>query len=283
MIKNIISLVTLLGGIFYASIGIYIFIFDINYRQIRLDAYWNSLSVVILVLYISGVYISASIFQFYSKRKIANIPSILTLASIIGLVLGYSIVIKLSRPILDTFPLLYKWLDYHSFDSDIRYLLGSSLLFSLLGIRVACTLESNKYPLLLRSLLKISTVIVINLILYFVLAASTTFPGVSAPIEIRQKWAYQEFDNYENVVRDVEECNWITDKVGKIKFVAPTKGRNIHTNEAGSGDRAEFTLEVVGEKGAGVAYISQHLRGTTDLSFESQGKKTKVCCAGCSR
>jgi hypothetical protein len=282
MRKNIIALVTLIGGVLYASIGIKIIIFAINYRQIPLDKYWFSLSILVVVLYVSGIYISATLFQLYSKRELAIVPSALTLGSIIGFGLGYSIVMRLSRPILDMFPLLYKWLNYRSFDSDLRYVLGISLLFSLLGISAACAFEFSKSTFLPHPLFKISIVISINLILYFVLAVSTSFPGVNAPIEIRQKWAYREFVNYGNVVRDIGKCNVIRDKVGKIKFVAPTKGRNIHTSEGGSGDYAEFTLEIAGDEGTGIAYISQHLGGITNLSFEYQGKKAKVCCAGCS-
>ncbi len=257
MRKNIITLVTFLGGILYASLGIPILFFAINYRQIQLNEYFALYLVIIFGLYNFGIYITATLFQFYSKRKIDIVPSALAFGSLIGSALGYLVIILLNPP-------------------DFVNRLGIVLLFPLVGIRAACAFEVNKSISLTRPLLKISTVVAVNLILLFVVCRSD-FPGVNAPIEIRQKWAYEEFRAYSDVVNSIGLCNPITDKVGKIKFIAPTKGRNIHTTEGGSGDNAELTLEVVGEKGTGIV----HLRGMFVPSpefFEYQGKKTRVSC-----
>lgn len=257
MRKNIITLVTFLGGILYASLGIPILFFAINYRQVTLDEYFALYSVMFFCLYHFGIYISATLFQFYSKRKIDIVPSALAFGSLIGSALGYLLFILLNS-------------------SNFVNGLGILLLLPLVGIRAACAFEFNKSISLTRPLLKISTVVAVNLILLFVVCRSD-FPGVKAPIEIRQKWAYEEFRAYSDVVNSIGLCNPIKTKLGKIKFIAPTKGRNIHTTEGGSGDNAELTLEVVGEKGTGIV----HLRGMFVPSpefFEYQGKKTRVSC-----
>lgn len=55
----------------------------------------------------------------------------------------------------------------------------------------------------------------------------------------------------------VPKSGEIINKVGGVKFVAPTKGPNIDYSEGGSSHpSSNFTLEVVGETGTGFAYIT---------------------------
>jgi hypothetical protein len=104
-------------------------------------------------------------------------------------------------------------------------------------------------------------IVIIGLILQFVLVVyRNDLPGVNASIEIRQKWAYEKFDGYTRyteVVNRIEGCNQIKTRVGKIKFIAPTKGINFVIYDPGSlaDYNAELTLEGVGEKGTGIAYM----------------------------
>jgi len=71
-------------------------------------------------------------------------------------------------------------------------------------------------------------------------------------------------------------CNEITAKLGKIKFISPTKGRNISIVDPGSLAYADgsLTIEVVGEKGTGIVYMNVR----SDDFFEYQGKKTRLEC-----
>lgn len=130
--------------------------------------------------------------------------------------------------------------------------------------------------------LKITTALLINLILLLVVCHND-FPGVNAPIEIRQKWAYKEFSHYPETVNFVKNAEKITEKVGEVKFVAPTQGRNLITNSTGSGGGLSlqdslYTLEVVGEKATGIAYIRGWRANYMykSLCFEYQGKKTQI-------
>jgi hypothetical protein len=125
-------------------------------------------------------------------------------------------------------------------------------------------------------IVKTAIVLLANLTLLVVVCISS-FPGVHAPIDIRQKWAYKEFEDYPAIVDTIKQRNQITDKVGQIKFVAPTKGRNVYMPTGGSsGTTSKFTLEVVGEKGIGIAYIDSWGSMVFKLCFEYQGKKTKL-------
>jgi hypothetical protein len=256
MRKNILALAIFLASILYALIGIPILVFSINYREIRLDNYFTLLSVMIICLYNFGVYISATLIQLSSKRTRDIIPSALTLGSIIGSVMAYLTILMLKPYNVVTWGIL--------------------LLFPLGGIRSTCIFEANKHVSRALPLLKISTVILVNLIV-LIAVSKTDFPGVQAPIQIRQKWAYEEFSFYRQVVKHIGFCNPIQDKVGKIKFIAPTKGRNIHIAEGGSGDHSELTLEIVGEKGTGIAHLSGQFMPSVNF-FEYQGKKTRVIC-----
>lgn len=79
------------------------------------------------------------------------------------------------------------------------------------------------------------------------------------------------------IVNSIKENNHITDKVGHIKFVAPTKGRNLPIDiGASSGPTSQLTLEVVGEKGTGIAYLTTWGGSIHGLYFKYQGKKTKL-------
>jgi hypothetical protein len=61
-----------------------------------------------------------------------------------------------------------------------------------------------------------------------------------------------------------------------MKSVAPTKGKNIFsTTEKLRADSSELTLEVVGEKGTGIAYITTCAGYISSMCFEYQGKKTR--------
>lgn len=257
MRKNIFALGTFLGGILYALVWIPILVFSINYREIRLDSYFTLLSIMIICFYNFGVYISATLIQWSSKRTRYIIPSALILASIIGSALAYLTIL-----ILKPYNVVVIW--------------AILLLSPLVVIRSICVFEANKHASRVRPILKISTVVLINLIVLLVVSKND-FPGVQAPIALRQKWAYEEFNFYTQVVRHIGFCNPIKDKVGQIKFIAPTKGRNIHIAEGGSGDNSELTLEVVGEKGTGIAHLSGQFVPSVKF-FEYQGKKTQVSC-----
>ena len=78
------------------------------------------------------------------------------------------------------------------------------------------------------------------------------------------------------IVHSIKESNQITAQVGQIKFIAPTKGRNLYMLGGDSGTGSELTLEVVGEKGTGIAYINSWWGSITNLCFEYQGKKIKL-------
>lgn len=258
MRKAISALGIFLGSILYAVIWIRIFYFSFNYREADESFYSVILSpLMFIVFYISGIYINATIFQFFSKREINIVPSVLLYSYVISF--GLSICIPAVFGI-------YFWS------------LGISLLFVLVfhvvGLETAFHFKTNRTFKQFGK--KISIVLLINLILLMYVCIND-FPGINAPIEARQKWAYQKFSGYSTIVDTIERSNKITDKVGQIRFVAPTIGRNLLFRiGAGNMPLSDLTLEVVGEKGTGIAYITAVGGSTLGMSFEYQGEKTKV-------
>lgn len=258
MRKNIIALGTILGSILYAAIWTRILYFAFNYREISTDDEFLFFIIMFICFYHFGIYIIATIFRLSSKRERDIVPSVLVYTSIGGWVL-----------------LIASTILFSGIPSNI-WVIILFLPLPIVAIRLSCEFEINKYTSLTLFLKKIVTVLLINLILLLVVCIND-FPGVNASIEVRQKWAYEEFRHYPHIVHTIEKSNQITDKVGKVKLVAPTKGRNIHTVIGGSsGPSSEFTLEVVGEKGTGLAYVSTWGGGVNGVCFEYQRKKTEV-------
>jgi hypothetical protein len=116
--------------------------------------------------------------------------------------------------------------------------------------------------------------------LTFILATDHGFPGVAAPAEVRQQWAYKEFWNYGGVVDSIKNCQPIIKRVGSVKFVAPTQGQNnVMYDPGSSGHSGEFTLEVVGDQGIGVANSKFHIgTSVSNVRFTYQKRTEELSC-----
>lgn len=264
MRKTLIALGIILGGILYATIGTIIVYLNFNYRVIQTNDGGFLFNIMFICFYHLGVYISAATFGLFLKRERYIASSSLVHGSLCSLVLSFLIILVSSIFFI------------FSIGSRVFYIyLGIILLFQIVVVRVVYTFEKNKS--LKHFLKKIATILLMSLILQLVVCIND-FPGVNAPVEVRQKWAYKKFSNYSAMVYSIQESNQIIDQVGQIKFVAPTKGRNLFVVIGGSsGPTSEFTLEVVGEKGTGIAYITTWGRWyITGVCFEYQGKKTEL-------
>ena len=133
----------------------------------------------------------------------------------------------------------------------------SNLKFSLLRILIPCAI-----------------------FLTFILATNHGFPGVAASAEVRQQWAYKEFWNYGGVVDSIKNCQPIINRVGSVKFVAPTQGpNNVVYDPGSSGHSGELTLEVVGDQGIGVAYSYFHIgTSVSSVKFTYQKRTEQLSC-----
>lgn len=77
MRKPIIALGTFSGGIIYAAVWTRILYIPFNYRQINADDGAFLFSLMFICFYYFGLYISAAIFIFFSKRQRDIAPSAL--------------------------------------------------------------------------------------------------------------------------------------------------------------------------------------------------------------
>lgn len=157
-----------------------------------------------------------------------------------------------------------------------------SVLLSILGIRIACEFPHRKSNFHRRLLLFKSLIpfLVALLTLSFIWLNSSSFPGANATLFVRQKWASKEFGGYKEVVETIKTCQPIIKRVGNVKYVAPTSGRNYVIYDPGSsGHSGEFTLEIVGEKGIGIANFSFHIETAVyNGQFTNQGKTEEIVC-----
>jgi hypothetical protein len=259
-----IALGIILTSILYATIWTIIFYHNFNYRVLATSEYDVLYCIIMFIcFYHLGVYISAATFGSFLKRERAIASSSL----------GFIVLLALNCLIITMSSFFFVFAIGHY----IFYIyLGIILLFQILTVRLGYKgFKKNKS--LNHLFQKTAPVFLISLILLIVVCIND-FPGVNAPIAVRQEWAYKKFPGYSIIVDSIERTNEITDKVGQIKFVAPTKGRNLFLRVgAGHMPLSNLTLEVVGEKGTGIAYIcTLGDQGVWGISFEYQGKKTKL-------
>ena len=277
MRKPIIALVIALGtffwGIIYAAVWTKILDVAFNYREINEGDGFLLFSFMFICFYYFGVYISAAIFRFFSKRERYIVPSALPL--LIGSLI-FSFLVTLLLAFFFVYSPGRSFIVGISFIGIFVYLftpLSIILILNILVFHAAYEFDSNKS--LKYFIVKIATVLLINLTLLLVVCVND-FPGVNAPVEDRQEWAYENYKPYSQIVNSIQENHDITDKIGQIKSVAPTKGKNIIlTTEKLRADNSELTLEVVGEKGTGIAYITTYAGYISSMCFEYQGKKTR--------
>ena len=247
---------------FLTSIGNYL-----NYREATLGEWLYLWIMTALALYLLGLYTIALVDRKLSEQEMESEPLFLVFGCIIGLLSGYLVTYFYS-----SMPTLRHKLDW-SFGVLLPFLL------SILGIYVAGKFKRSKSTSnLIVSLLRI--LIPSAIAVTFILVYNNGFPGVAAPAEVRQQWASKEFWNYGGVVNSIKNCQPIIKRVGSVKFVAPTQGQNNVVFEPGSsGHSGELTLEVVGEKGIGVANFDFHI-GTfvSNVRFTYQKRTEELSC-----
>jgi hypothetical protein len=266
--------VVVLGGFLTACIGLFtpVNVYLLNYRQMNITE-WFYLAIIIgLGLYILGISTTAIVLQKTSSFESEIEPSFLVLGGTIGLLVGslpicLDLLTQRSYPFVSHFAIL---------------IVPISVLLSILGIRIACEFPHRKSNFHRRLLLFKSLIpfLVALLALSFIWLNSSSFPGANAALFVRQKWASKEFGGYKEVVETIKTCQPIIKRVGNVKYVAPTSGRNYVIYDPGSsGHSGEFTLEIVGEKGIGVANFSFHIETAVyNSQFTNQGKTEEIVC-----
>ncbi|QLE56409.1 hypothetical protein [Nostoc sp. TCL26-01] len=225
-----------------------------------------------LSLYLLGICATAVIFQGMSSQASKIEPSFLVLGGTIGLLVG-------SSPIL-----LNLLLQTSYYPISPLIILPFAFLLSIVGIRIACEFPRRKSSSHQRVLLsRISTLIgwlVALLALTVIWINNSSFPGINAASVVREQWANQEFNGYKGVVETIKTCQPIIKQVGRVKYVAPTSGKNYVISDHGSsGHRGEFTLEVVGEQGIGVTNFNFHIDTVVSSGqLTYQGKTQEIVC-----
>lgn len=115
---------------------------------------------------------------------------------------------------------------------------------------------SNKYWWFYRSLvLGFCTVLIFG---HYAQIMRNNFPGSFASVEVRHEWALKTFGStYTNIGEFVQTCVPVVDKLGDIKFFAPTEGKNLYEMETAPfiNSSVYFTLLLKGNKSEGIAAL----------------------------
>lgn len=244
----------------------------LNYRELPVEQWVYLWLLTGVALFCLSVYIVGWLFQQLSSRRSEVEPSLLVVGAIGGLLLS-SIPVVLPLPI-SLPPWLGSWLP--------GWLISVWLLPALLGlvgIRLACQFElpkanANSMALIGRLLVP---VLLVGILIW---VQNSGFPGVAAPAEVRQEWAAKEFQGYDSVVATIKHCQSIIQRVGRVRWVAPTQGQNYVISDPGSsGHQGEMTLEVIGTNGIGTSRSSfRHATLVDQTQFTHQGRTEKLVC-----
>lgn len=273
MRNNLIVLLNALGALLTGSVGI-VFAASVvssqflNYREQNFTDWAYSWMMTGIAVWCLGIYTLALLVRQRSRQALELEPLFSIVGCVLGLLIGCgSIYVYSVTPFLQQISFLWFWV------------LFLPLLLSIVGFLIACRFKTRRGTRNL--ILSASRILVPSAIALALIGVNYSgFPGVNAPAEIRQLWAYKEFGNYDGVVNSIKQCRPVVERIGAVRFVAPTRGKNFVIADPGSsGHSGELTLEVVGEKGTGVANFQFHIGTVVSyIQFTHQNKIEKLAC-----
>lgn len=265
MKDNAVALMSTLGGLVLVGLELSPLFSLENYRQVHSSGGVYLWIATIYVFYLLGVYgISLLLRQTYPRRSRTFEPSFLVLSSGLGCLVSSLLFVWIAfyrpawqRPWLSILPLLA--------------ILSIMLLCTRLGFWIKRRKTAGRQGTLLR--LVVPALLIAALFWIY----NGDFPTNFASAEARQQWAYTEFTDYPSVVQEIRSCQPLTARLGEIKTVAPTWGRNFTIYDQGSsGHRGEFTLQLIGTKGTGTINFAFHIGTNVYKPKFTQNNKTNV-------
>ena len=266
---------TVSGGLWTAAGLLYLHAMHFpNYRlmDVMEDLTLTVIGVIwaMLFLYPLGIYSGAWLMRpIYTRRDRSFSPLLLAASGFLGLMI------------------LAFWLQSNWANSAPPTIWDGLILVgicSVLPILVACQLKIFTTRSELLELYIVVTLLLVAILPVFFFNY-TDFPGANASIQAREEWGLTTFPSGdgETIYTGVDffqNCKPIVDRVGDIQAVAPTKGANNFVRQLDSSPftmRGEFTLEVVGSKGTGVANYKTY-DDDASIAFTYQGKKENLSC-----
>ncbi len=261
MKDNTVALMSTLGGFVLVGLEFFPSAALENYRQagpVEAVYFWIT---AIDVLYLLGVYsVSLLLRQTYPRRSRTFEPSFLVLSSGLGCLVS---------------SLLFFWITFYRPATYWQLPLLAILPVMLLCTRLGFWVKRHKTVGKRGTLLRLVVPALLITTLFWV--HNNDFPTNFASAEARQQWAYAEFSDYKSVVQEIRSCQPLTARLGEIKTVAPTWGRNFTTYDLGSsGHNGEFTLQLIGTKGTGTANFGFHIETNVYQVKFTQNNKTNV-------
>lgn len=108
-------------------------------------------------------------------------------------------------------------------------------------------------------------------LVFMTIKKQSGFPGENAPISMRHKWATKKLGAfYLEAIEYLKTSDVVREKIGEIKEIAPTVGRN--SVGSGLGEvYGHFTLELLGNKGKAIANVEFfNLLFSGELIFDNE-------------
>jgi hypothetical protein len=133
----------------------------------------------------------------------------------------------------------------------------------LCGIALFRSKEPTKRGLFDRLSLSLAAIAVI----WLIQPQFAAFPKHGTVPE-REAWAHTNIRQYKSLTRIVEKLPLIQQSVGRVIAIAPTSGEQHVTGPTMDGMAMKMTLEVVGDKGAGILHVNCTLDGDFVFDWE---------------
>lgn len=260
MRKNIVAMLATVVGCLLAWQGTP---HVLNYREVKVGEWWLLWLFSTVALLALGSYTVSSIFHWWSRRRSDIEPPLLVVGGLGGLLLSGAPTMLLSL----TIPQIPIW-----------FLPG---LLYLLGLRIACQFEypqTGQHQFIQVARVLLPAILICGLV---TVRSASQFPGTIAPAAVRQQWASEEFQGFDDqIVQRIKQCQPIIQHVGPVAWVAPTNGPNYVIADIGSsGHQGELTLEVVGARRTAIANFSFHIdTAVTPGQLIHDGTTTKFMC-----
>lgn len=259
----------------------------VNYREMNQMVHGVLTLCAVILFYALGIYGSAWFLMLFRPRRMPTFePALLMVGGVIGGLLGLLTAVSLGPSLFIQLNILsLKILGVPTFNRirsggwpALLLIMVCGAIISMIGIRLACWFKFPRSAGAVASGMRASIPIVLILCLYWLHYSG--FPSVNASAQKRQAWGYGTFSSYGSIVDYVKACKDITEKVGDIEFVSPTAGGNffVQTDNPGTSSyriEREFTLEVVGTAGTGVAKLPK--KGDNTFTHQ-KGKEEKLFC-----
>jgi hypothetical protein len=251
--ENLVAAATVVvGGASGLAGGLLVSMAPDNYgHKGFLDGLVTALAAAV-ALFATGAYATAAVPWALDAREKDYSPALVAFGAFVGVSVGMS---------------LFGWLNMVLF-GGVAQLLAVASGYGL--ARLACEVRVGKPRRAAFRWARVFGMAFVGFCAAVGTTPQTDFPGADAPIAERRAWAVKTFNgSYDKIEAYLQHSREVRERLGTIEAMGPTEGLNRTATSPGE-LMGEFTIEVKGAKGTGVAHL-QFMHGSSSPDWQSYG------------